>query len=161
MRTEEHNGFAFCLCDHGRTVILCSLSRTVILCGLSRMVILCGLSRMVVLCGLSRMVVLCGLGRMVVLYDRFFRLHCFIFRSHNILLKGKSPHMRALLTEGWVRTGRRYPAPGLPDDGSRYRVRGQRGSATGYARTRKLGYLLHRDRWLLWRNRPSWNHLHR
>ncbi|SXF90126.1 Uncharacterised protein [Klebsiella pneumoniae] len=59
MRTEEHNGFTFCLCDHGRTVILC---------------------------GLSRMVVLCGLGRMVVLYDRFFRLHCFIFRSHSILL---------------------------------------------------------------------------
>ncbi|WNA13768.1 hypothetical protein vBKpnSKpLi5_07 [Klebsiella phage vB_KpnS_KpLi5] len=64
MRTEEHNGFTFCLCDHGR------------------------------------MVILCGLSRMVVLYDRFFRLHCFIFRSHSILLKGKSPHMRALLTEG-------------------------------------------------------------
>ncbi|SWB05126.1 Uncharacterised protein [Klebsiella pneumoniae] len=50
MRTEEHNGFTFNLCDHGR------------------------------------MVVLCGLGRRVVLYDRFFRLHCFIFRSHSILL---------------------------------------------------------------------------
>ncbi|SVM38753.1 Uncharacterised protein [Klebsiella pneumoniae] len=64
------------------------------------MVILCILGRMVVLCILGRMVVLCILSRMVVLCDRFFRLQCFIFRSHNILLKGKSPHMRALLTEG-------------------------------------------------------------
>ncbi|SXF28974.1 Uncharacterised protein [Klebsiella variicola] len=54
MRTEEHNGFTFCLCDN------------------------------------VRMVFLCGLSRMVVVSGRFFRLHCFIFRSHTFSLKGKA-----------------------------------------------------------------------